>query len=146
LPVAKAQAARCVLDMENKNDKPEPTEYEKYYVPESSKLAIFATIGLILSIFGASSIMNDMTFGEPGESTNSWSIFLFGFIFLCRHALLPGFRIAIRENIAGMNSRPAEEVLRAGYVLVHLLRSHVFLRILWCIVLYPIPGWTLVSG
>ncbi len=45
---------------------PTSTEYEKYYVPEQSKMAIMATIGLILSIFGAASIMNDMTFGDPG--------------------------------------------------------------------------------
>lgn len=43
---------------------PTSTEYEKYYVPEQSKMAIMATIGLILSIFGAASIMNDMTFGD----------------------------------------------------------------------------------
>ncbi len=91
---------------------PTSTEYEKYYVPESSKLAIFATIGLILSIFGAASIMNDMTFGEPGESTNSWSIFLFGLFFFVA-TLFSWFRIAIRENIAGMNSAQ----LKKSYVL-----------------------------
>ena len=47
-------------------------DYEKYYVPESSKLAVCATIGLVLSIFGAASIMNDMTFGDAEASTNSW--------------------------------------------------------------------------
>ena len=50
------------------------TEYESYYVPDKSKLAICATIGLVLSIFGAASIMNDMTFGDPNETTSSWSI------------------------------------------------------------------------
>ena len=52
--------------------------YEKYYVPEKSALAICATIGLVLSIFGAASIMNDMTFGEPGQDTSSWTIFNIG--------------------------------------------------------------------
>ena len=41
--------------------------YEKYLIPEKSRLAICATIGLMLSIFGAGSILNDMTFGEPGR-------------------------------------------------------------------------------
>ena len=60
---------------------PTSTEYEAYYVPEKSKLAICATIGLILSIYGAASIMNDMTFGDPNESTSSWTIFLSGMFF-----------------------------------------------------------------
>ncbi len=80
------------------------TEYEKYYVPEKSKLAMCATTGLLLSIFGAASIMNDMTFGDPAESTNSWTIFLCGMFFFIA-TLFSWFRITIRENIAGMNEK-----------------------------------------
>lgn len=82
---------------------PTSTEYEKYYVPEKSKMAVMATIGLILSIYGAASIMNDMTFGDPNETTSSWSIFLFGLFFFLA-TLFSWFRTAIKENIAGMNS------------------------------------------
>ena len=88
------------------------TEYEKYYVPEKSKLAVCATIGLILSIFGAASIMNDMTFGDPEESTYSWSIFLIGLFFFMA-VLFSWFKIAIQENIAGLNSAQ----LKKSYVL-----------------------------
>ena len=88
------------------------TEYEKYYVPEKSKLAICATIGLVLSIYGAASIMNDMTFGDPNESTSSWSIFLCGLFFFVA-TLFSWFRTAIKENIAGMNSAQ----LKKSYVL-----------------------------
>ncbi len=88
------------------------TEYEKYYVPEKSKLAVCATIGLILSIFGAASIMNDMTFGDPDESTYSWSIFLIGLFFFMA-TLFSWFKIAIQENIAGLNSAQ----LKKSYVL-----------------------------
>ena len=88
------------------------TEYEKYYVPEKSKLALCATIGLILSIYGAASIMNDMTFGEPGEATSSWSIFLMGLFFFVA-TLFGWFRTVIKENIAGMNSAQ----LKKSYVL-----------------------------
>ena len=91
---------------------PTSTEYEKYYVPEQSKMAIMATIGLILSIFGAASIMNDMTFGDPEEATNSWSIFLFG-LFWFVATLFAWFRQAIKENIAGMNSAQ----MKKSYVL-----------------------------
>ena len=79
------------------------TEYEKYYVPEKSRLAICATIGLMLSIFGAARIMNDMTIGEPNEASSSWTIFYCGMFFFAA-TLFSWFRTAIRENIAGMNS------------------------------------------
>ena len=42
--------------------------HEKYYVPESSSLAIRATIGLILSVFGAALVLNDMTYGNNSGS------------------------------------------------------------------------------
>jgi cytochrome c oxidase subunit 3 len=88
------------------------TEYEKYYVPEKSKLAVCATIGLVLSIYGAASIMNDMTFGDPNETTSSWTIFICGLFFFLA-TLFSWFRIAIKENIAGMNSAQ----LKRSYVL-----------------------------
>lgn len=91
---------------------PASQEYEKYYVPESSKMAVCATIGLVLSIFGAASIMNDMTFGDPNEATNSWSIFLCG-LFFFMGTLFVWFRTAIRENMAGLNSAQ----LKKSYVL-----------------------------
>ncbi len=91
---------------------PTSTEYEKYYVPEKSKLAICATIGLILSIYGAASIMNDMTFGDPNEATSSWSIFIGG-VFFFLATLFAWFKTAIKENIAGMNSAQ----LKKSYVL-----------------------------
>ncbi|GAB5452957.1 MAG: cytochrome c oxidase subunit 3 [Halioglobus sp.] len=88
------------------------TDYEKYYVPEKSKLAVCATIGLILAIYGAASIMNDMTFGDPSEPTSSWTIFLCGLFFFVA-TLFAWFRTTIRENIAGMNSAQ----LKKSYVL-----------------------------
>ena len=36
------------------------TGHEKYYVPESSSLAVRATIGLLLSVFGGGLMLNDM--------------------------------------------------------------------------------------
>ena len=88
------------------------TAYEKYYVPEKSRLAICATIGLILSIFGAASIMNDMTFGDPAQETSSWTIFTLGMLFFLA-TLFSWFRTTIKENIAGMNSAQ----LKKSYVL-----------------------------
>jgi cytochrome c oxidase subunit 3 len=88
------------------------TEYEKYYVPAKSRLAIFTVIGLVLSIFGASHVLNDMTFGDPNVETNSWSIFLIGmFVFIA--TLFAWFRTTVIENMAGMNSAQ----LKKSYVL-----------------------------
>ncbi len=88
------------------------TAYEKYHVPEKSRLAVCATIGLVLSIYGAASIMNDMTFGDPSEPTSSWTILLCGLFFFIA-TLFGWFRTAIKENIAGMNSAQ----LKKSYVL-----------------------------
>ena len=106
-------------------------EYEKYYVPEKSRLAICATIGLVLSIFGAASIMNDMTFGDPGQETSSWTIFNLGMLFFLG-TLFSWFRVTIKENIAGMNSAQLKKVLCAGHVLVHFFRGDVFLCLFRC--------------
>ena len=111
------------------------TEYETYYVPDKSKLAVCATIGLMLSIFGAARIMNDMKFGDPGESTSSWSIFLVGLFFFVE-TLFNWFRITIKETWPD-EQRTAEEILCVGHVLVHLLGSHVLRRLLWRAVLRP---------
>lgn len=87
------------------------TEYEKYYVPEKSKLAVCATIGLILSTFGAATVMNDITFGD-GAKTGSWGMFWCG-LFVFAATLFAWFRVAIKENRAGLNSAQ----LKKSYVL-----------------------------
>ncbi|MDZ7783303.1 MAG: cytochrome c oxidase subunit 3 [Halioglobus sp.] len=92
---------------------PTSTEYEKYYVPEKSKMAVCATIGLILSIYGAASVMNDMTFGDPNETTASWTIFLGGLFFFVG-TLFFWFRMAIRENLAGLNSAQLKKSYKLG--------------------------------
>ncbi len=90
---------------------PTSTEYEKYYVPDQSKMAVMATIGLVLSIFGAASVMNDKTFGD-GITGGSWTILIAG-LFWFLAVLFVWFRQAIRENIAGMNSAQ----MKKSYVL-----------------------------
>ncbi len=90
---------------------PTSTEYEKYHVPENSKMAALATTGLILSIYGAANVMNDHTFGD-GVTHHSWGILLFGLFFFLA-TLFNWFRTTIKENIAGMNSAQ----LKKSYVL-----------------------------
>lgn len=86
------------------------SEYEKYYVPESSPLAVLATIGLVLSIFGAASFMNDLTFGDPEEASPA---ILYCGLFVFAATLFVWFRTTVRENIAGM----ASVQLKKSYVL-----------------------------
>ncbi|MEK9654140.1 MAG: cytochrome c oxidase subunit 3, partial [Halieaceae bacterium] len=77
--------------------------YEKYYVPESSSLAVRATIGLILSVFGAGLVLNDMTFGAQQESSSSVWVLTAGLVFFVL-TLASWFGTVIKENLAGMNS------------------------------------------
>ncbi|MFT5578592.1 MAG: cytochrome c oxidase subunit 3 [Paraglaciecola psychrophila] len=79
------------------------TEYEAYYVPEKSRLAIWASLTLFFTVFGAASVLNDKTFGDAAESTNSWFIFIVALV-LFMATLFCWFRVTIIENRAGMNS------------------------------------------
>ena len=69
--------------------------YEHYYVPESSKLPIFASVGVFLTLFGAGNIMNDMT-ANNGGTLGSW-IMLSGSLILTA-TLFVWFSSVIKEN------------------------------------------------
>ena len=77
--------------------------YEKYYVTESSSLAVRATIGLVLSVFGAALVLNDMTYGSEKEASNSVWVLTAGLVFFVL-TLASWFGTVIKENMAGMNS------------------------------------------
>ena len=79
------------------------SDYETYYVPEKSYLAIWASLTLFTCLVGAASLLNDKTFGEPGESSNSLYIFSIGLV-LFLGTLFAWFRATVIENRAGMNS------------------------------------------
>lgn len=66
-----------------------------YYVPEQSKLPIWASFGLFLSVYGAGHWLNGHVYGH-------W-IFLAGALTFAT-VLWTWFSTAISENIAGMNS------------------------------------------
>lgn len=72
-----------------------------YYVPEQSKLPIFASIGLFLTVFGAAGWMNG---GSP-------TLFIVGFISLSV-VLWSWFSIVIKENLMGLN----DAQLKRSYV------------------------------
>jgi cytochrome c oxidase subunit 3 len=87
------------------------SDYEHYYVPEQSKLAICAAFGLFLTVFGAANVINDHHYhaGQPSNSV----FFLFAGLAFFIATLFFWFRTTIRENLAGMNSSQ----LKHSYVL-----------------------------
>src|SRR5690606_40010501 len=66
-----------------------------YYVPEQSKLPIWASFGLFLTVFGAANWMNGTSYGP-------WIFFAGALTFAT--VLWTWFSTVIGENIAGMNS------------------------------------------
>lgn len=76
---------------------------ETYYVPEQSKLPIFASIGLFLTVFGAANWLN-------GNDTGPTIFYVGGLLFA--FVLWSWFATVIKENRAGMNS----DQLKRSYV------------------------------
>jgi len=67
----------------------------KYYVPEQSKLPIFASLGLFLTVYGAANWLNGHDIGP--------TIFYCGGL-LFAYVLWTWFATVIGENMAGMNN------------------------------------------
>lgn len=86
--------------------------YEKYYVPEKSAMAVMATVGLVLSVFGAATYINELNpkWGDPASASPS---ILYVGLFFFAATLFVWFRTTVRENMAGM----ASAQLKKSYVL-----------------------------
>lgn len=69
--------------------------YESYYVPHNSKLPIFASLGIFLTVFGTGHMLNDMTAGNE-HSIGTW-IFLTGGLVM-GFTLFSWFSTVIKEN------------------------------------------------
>lgn len=74
-----------------------------YYVPEQSKLPIFASIGLATTVYGLATILNG---GESGTKILFAGFIVFAFV------LYRWFSIVITENMQGLNS----DQLKRSYV------------------------------
>lgn len=74
-------------------------EYQKYYVPESSKFPIFAAFSLFILIIGASSTINSL---DNPESNASLILYTGLACFLA--TLFFWFRQVVKENNAGLES------------------------------------------
>ena len=87
--------------------------HEHYYVPEQSKLAICASIGLFLTVYGAAHLINSHHASyAAAASSNGGFILGLGLVFFIA-TLFTWFRTTIRENLAGMNSAQ----LKKSYVI-----------------------------
>ena len=69
--------------------------YEAYYVPHNSKLPIFASLGIFLTLFGIGSILNDMTAGVE-HSAGTWVMLVGGLVL--GFTLFYWFATVIEEN------------------------------------------------
>ena len=84
-------------------------KHETYYVPEESKLPIFASVGLFLTVFGLGSWINAISVArKTGEdfsitSLDGFMVFVIGLVFFCG-VLYTWFATVVKENIAGLNS------------------------------------------
>lgn len=76
--------------------------YESYYVPHNSRLPIFASLGIFLTVFGTGHILNDMTAGNEG-SIGTW-ILLTGALVMGA-TLFAWFNKVIEENHANLYSQ-----------------------------------------
>lgn len=75
--------------------------YEEYYVPHNSKLPIFASLGIFLTLFGTGNMFNEMTAGV--DSSFGEIVFLLGGLVM-GSTLFVWFSTVIRENHAQMYS------------------------------------------
>ena len=75
--------------------------YESYYVPHNSKLPIFASLGIFLTVFGIGNILNDAKAGL--DSDFGTIVFLLGSLVM-GGTLFAWFSKVIEENHAGKYS------------------------------------------
>src|SRR5690606_31886051 len=80
-----------------------------YYVPEQTKFPFFASLGLVLTVFGLGNVLNDISAGA--SATGSTWLALGGFTLLAV-ILFNWFATVIRENMAGLNN----DQLKRSYV------------------------------
>ncbi len=83
--------------------------HETYYVPEQTRLPFFASIGLVMMVYGLGSTLNNLKSAESA-SLSTW-ISLIGFVLLSA-IIFQWFSTVIRENHAGLNS----DQLKRSYV------------------------------
>ncbi|MBA1274756.1 cytochrome c oxidase subunit 3 [Stutzerimonas azotifigens] len=87
------------------------TTHENYYVPAQSKWPIVATVGLLTTVFGLGSWLNDLKAGR--DESNGPMIFFIGAL-LIAYMMYGWFGSVIRESRAGLYSPQMDRSFRWG--------------------------------
>ncbi len=75
-------------------------KHEEYYVPAESRLPLFASLGLFLTVFGLANWINEISAGKDGSGMQ---VFFLGLVLFC-YVLYTWFSTVVDENNRGMNS------------------------------------------
>jgi cytochrome c oxidase subunit 3 len=86
-------------------------DFQTYYVPEQSSMAILSSICLALIVLGVAGGINSLSTEASG--TGAWLMFAIGLV-LFIGVLSVWFGIAIKENMQGMNSEQLKRSYRIG--------------------------------
>lgn len=89
------------------------SDYETYYVPDSSKLPIMASVFLFLTVYGAGSVLNNMHGMAANFGGSTSNLILAGGFIGFSAVLFVWFRTTIDENMRGLPSAQ----LKRSYVI-----------------------------
>ena len=115
-------------------------------MPESSSLAVRATIGLVLSVFGGGLVLNEMTFGGTHDTGGAAKWVMYAGLAMFIGTLTYWFRTTIKENKAGMNSGQLSNSYVLGMFWFIFSEVIFFAAFFWCFALRPMVSRTLVGG
>ena len=117
------------------------SSYQSYYVPEQSKLPIAMAIGLAVTVFGAGSMINDMSAGKADSMTH-W-IFYLGALIIAA-TMFTWFSKVIKENHAGMYSDQLNRSFVWGmgwFIFSEVMFFAAFFGALYYVRNFAVPWW-----
>lgn len=112
---------------------------DTYYVPEQSKLPIFASLALFLTVYGLGNWLNQVKAGTDGPGQ---LFFILGFLLLSV-VLFKWFSTVIDENIRGLNNAQLKRSYVWGmgwFIFSEVMFFSAFFGALWYIRNMSLPG------
>ena len=114
-------------------------DYQTYYVPDQSVMAIASATTLAITILGAGGGINSLTYNTDG--TMSWWMFAAGLVMFCV-TLFIWFGITIKENLKGMNSEQLKRSYRMGmqwFIFSEVMFFATFFGVLFYVRTFSVP-------
>jgi cytochrome c oxidase subunit 3 len=108
--------------------------YQTYYVPEQSRLPIFASLSLFLTVFGLANVLN--------QNDGGVMVLVLGFAMLAT-TLWCWFSIAIKENLRGLNSAQMKRSYVWGmgwFIFSEVMFFAAFFGALFYVRVHSLPG------